>query len=113
MSDAEIHRGEDSAAFSLGESLKKAGLEPTSGGWLEGALIDSKFRVEASGIFSLWLSEVTQEPDRQKPEEHLDKLIKALSPYLTKFQNSRRTHDFLERVLPKTEREKTEYDDLE
>ena len=101
MSDAEIHRRESSAVFSLGEALEKAGMQPPPGGWLEGVLIDSKFKVSASRVFSEWLSEVVKNPSGQTIEEHLDRLKTALSPFLVEFQNSRTTHDFLEDTLTK------------
>jgi len=101
MSDAEIHRRENSAVSSLGEALEKAGLQLSPGSRLERVLIDSKFEVSASRVFSEWLSEVAKNPSGQTIEEHLDRLKTALSPFLVEFQNSRTTHDFLEDTLAK------------
>lgn len=101
MSNPEIHRRESLAGFSLGEALEKAGLQPLPGSWLEGVLIDKKFEVSATQVFSEWLSEVGKVPSGQTTEEHLDRLKIALSPFLVEFQKSRNTHDYLEGMLPK------------
>lgn len=103
MSDAEIHRRESSVVGGLGEALERAGLQPKPGGWLEGVLIDTEFKSSSSRIFSEWLSGLVANPE-VVTELHLERLKEMLGPHLTKFQQARITHDFLEGILEKAQK---------
>jgi hypothetical protein len=115
MSDAEMHRRESGAIGEFGETLKKAGMQPKPGGWLEGVFIDTDLQNAATQIFSEWLFNLVNNPSGETVDEQLDRLKEMLKPHLTEFQRSRITHDFLAGMIEKAkgEEEGGEEDDLE